>query len=205
MKITVEMLNIIFFLLPGLISLIIINSCLVKKVTDVFDKIILSLILSALNFIIINSFNNNWSFISIEKLVNGFNLKISSYQLVVEILLLSIFSALIISFLVNKDLHMMIFRLLKITSLTSRNSTWVDIFEEEQRYILIHLNDGRLIQGYPLYYSTKLEEERIYLINAKWLVDGEYIDLNSEGILINGNIDMIEFLKNEGENNEKSK
>ncbi len=200
MKITFEMLNIIFFLLPGLISIIIINTCLVKKITVAFDKVILSLILSALNFIIISKFNEQWSFINIEKISSDFELKVSSYQIVFEILTLSIITALVISFIINKDIHMIIFRFLKITSLTSRDSTWIDIFEEKQKYVLVHLNDGRLIQGYPKYYSTNSDEERIYLIDAKWLDhDGNYTELVSDGILINGNIDMIEFLKNEGE------
>lgn len=200
MRITVEMLNIVFFLLPGLISIIIMNACLVKKITDVFDKIILSLILSALNFIVISKFNEQWSFIKLEKVILGFELKISSYQMVFEILALSIITALLIAFIINKDIHMIIFRFLKITSLTSRNSIWVDIFEEKEKYVLVHLSDGRLIQGYPLYYSTKLDEERIYLTDAKWLdYEGKYTELISDGILINGNIDMIEFLKNEGE------
>ena len=43
----------------------------------------------------------------------------------------------------------------------------IDAFEnseEEKRYVLVHLNDGRLIQGYPKYFSTNQDEERIYLI-----------------------------------------
>jgi len=203
MKITSDTLNIIFFLLPGLISLIFINSCLVKKVINTFDKIILALIFSSINFLIVNRVFGTWNFIYLSKKNSFYSLEILNYKISVCIIVLSILLALIIAYLINKDFHMKVFRKFHITSLTSRESTWIDIFEEKKRYVLVHLNDGRLIQGFPEYYSTSTEEERIYLTDAKWLNDdGTYINCVSDGILINGNIDMLEFLLNEGEENE---
>lgn len=207
MKVTTETLNIIFFLLPGLISLIIINACLVKKVINLFDKVILSLIFSSINFLIINKCFNEWNFVYLEKIDSFYSIKITNYYLSTYIILLSILLALVVSLIINKDIHMRVLRYFHITSLTSRNSTWIDVFEEEKRYILVHLKDGRMIQGYPKYYSTNDDEERVYLTNAKWFEDdGSFIECSSSsGILINGNIELIEFLLNENEGEKNGK
>lgn len=64
-----------------------------------------------------------------------------------------------------------ILRSLKITSRTTKPSTWVETFAAKVTYTVVHLKDGRRAYGWPRFYSGDAGERAIFLENASWLTD----------------------------------
>ena len=94
-------------------------------------------------------------------------------------------------------------RFLKVTNRTSRETAWDDVFTNADRYITVHLHDGRRLTGWPMYYSNSPDEGFVYLYNPAWINEkNEYEETLVHGTLINKeNIDFIEFLKKDNERN----
>jgi hypothetical protein len=114
---------------------------------------------------------------------------------------------LIVGFIYFNDYVHTILRKLKITTKTSRENTWNDVFASQDRYVIASLTDGRRVRGYPSMYSTDADEGFVYLYNPAWVNDDkenedepDYIESNCHGFLLNReNIELIEFTLDPGE------
>ncbi len=88
---------------------------------------------------------------------------------------LAILFALVVGASITHDFHMRILRWMRITYRTARDSTWIDIFIDQRRYVEVAFTDGRRLFGWPLYYSNRPEEGLLYLYDAAWIDgDGKY-------------------------------
>jgi hypothetical protein len=107
----------------------------------------------------------------------------------------------IIGLFKNKDWHMKFARWIGITRRTSRNSIWIDVFhdkcpilnkhERESKsgsYLLVYLKDGRIIYGYPEYFSDDYSEgPALFLTEAEMMMeDSDNVPIPNPGILIMG-------------------
>ncbi len=200
MKITYETINLLMLLIPGLISGSI-YALLLRRSKDnisALERIIESLVFTFLIYVFV-SLTYKWEPLAqTVKVGEDITYKLSSNS---NLILLTLAYMVLIPSLwgavVHYDLHMKLFRFLKLTDRTSRDTAWDDVFiDEKKRYITIHLKDERRIAGWPTYYSNNKEEGFIYLTKADWITDdNEYIATDSHGLLINKeNIDLIEFM-----------
>jgi hypothetical protein len=74
---------------------------------------------------------------------------------------------------------------LRITIKTTRPSIWIDVFSENDDYVVAHLQDGRRVYGWPSLYSDDPVDRAIYLTEATWLdEDGRSINDPPIGILL---------------------
>jgi hypothetical protein len=84
-----------------------------------------------------------------------------------------------------------IFRWVRLTERTTRNSIWNDIFEREaidNQPVQIELADGRNILGVLLYYSDASEDGSLYLTQASWVdANGQTVPIPGPGILLTKN------------------
>ena len=110
--------------------------------------------------------------------------------------------------IVGGDWHMGALRGLRITRRTSRTSVWHDTFAVEgDRFVVVHLNDGRRLTGYPKWYSTDPSDGFLFLDEPAWIVEAEndstrdvLIAPGLHGTLLNREkIHFIEFLPTIGE------
>ena len=100
------------------------------------------------------------------------------------------------------DYHMKFLRKCLLTNKTSRQTAWDDVFNNEVRFLSLHLKDERIVVGWPTYFSNDPDEGFIYLTQAAWVKNGKYVETNSHGILFNKDlIDFIEFMFNPDEEN----
>ena len=98
---------------------------------------------------------------------------------------LAVFFALVVGASITHDFHMRILRWMRLTYRTARDSTWIDIFIDQRRYVEVAFTDGRRLFGWPLYYSNHPDEGLLYLYDAAWIDgDGKYVDLDAHGILL---------------------
>lgn len=200
MKITYETINLLMLLIPGLISGSI-YALLLRRSKDsisALERMIESLIFTFLIYVLV-SLTYKWEPLAQTiKTAGEITYKLSSNNNL--ILLTLAYMILIPAFwgaIVHYDFHMRLFRLLKLTDRTSRDTAWDDVFiDEKKRYLTIHLKDERRISGWPTYYSNNKEEGFVYLTKAAWITEkNKYIETGSHGLLIDKeNIDLIEFM-----------
>lgn len=72
-----------------------------------------------------------------------------------------------------------------ITKQTSYPSEWYGVLAESENYVILHLQDERRISGWPKEWPSSFDEGHFYLKSAIWLDEESDVPLDdSEGILI---------------------
>lgn len=198
MNVSLETLTIFVFLIPGFISSLIYNSIVVRADKDNLSKIIEALVFSFLIYAVL-SIAGQKSPVLLQALKTNETTTYSiSYNahVIIPITLMAVMFPLLLGFLTTTDIHMRLFRKLKLTNKTARDTIWLDVFTEQQRYVTVNLSDGRRIFGWPMYYSNNPEEGCLYLYNPAWIDDaGKYVNLEIHGMFLvkKDNIESIEF------------
>ena len=202
MSLTVEALNILLLLLPGFLSGQIFYSFFKTGDVSVSRRLLDAMLFSFVIYLLVSLFVQ-WEPLTQVVTSNG----TLSYQFSENGKLIWVSLGMILSipviigfFYFNDHVHTLL-RRLKITTKTSRANNWNDAFLSQDRYIIITLNDGRRIRGYPIMFSTDPEEGFIYLYNPAWVNDDknedsdpDYIESQCHGFLLNReNIELIEF------------
>jgi len=208
MSLTVEALNILLLLLPGFLSGQIFYSFFNSGDVSVSRRILDALLFSFVIYLFVSSFVL-WA--PLAQVVSSDGALSYSFSENVNLIWLSLVGVVavpvIIGFLYFNDHVHAALRRLKITTKTSRSSTWNDVFLTQDRYVIITLKDGRRIRGYPIMFSTDPEEGFLYLYNPAWVNDDkdrdcdlDYFESNCHGFLLNReNMDLIEFTLDPGE------
>ena len=189
-----EIIPILIFLLPGFLTGKMLDLLVVAKPKDVFDRIVQAFVFTFINLLCFS-------------VVRWLLEKFSGHQFdheqffTVGNLLITIFCAvgiaLICSYEVRNEWLINWLREKKITKKGYKPSTWLETFEHVEKYVVVHLNDGRRVYGWPTYYSDEPEERAIYLEDASWLDDQNNL-INNPPISIfldeKTGIQFIEFL-----------
>jgi hypothetical protein len=201
---TEEALSLLIFLLPGFLSMAILDMLTPGKRTDNLQKIINALIFSLIVYSIYFLIFEDYPIIPIEKdAQSNKDILIDSHRLNLLILVvISLGIALIMGYLIKKDLHMKFLRWLNVTDRTSRSNVWFDVFTDKKSYVIVNFKDGRRLFGWPEYFSDDPNDQTIFLCHASWIDgDGQIVDLDNKGILVTPNepIETIEFVYVEGE------
>ena len=81
-----------------------------------------------------------------------------------------------------------VFRWIRLSERTTRNSIWNDIFESEAidgQPIQVEMADGLSVLGNLLYYSDVADDASVYLTGASWVdADGNTTPIPGPGILL---------------------
>ncbi|MBZ5530711.1 MAG: DUF6338 family protein [Acidobacteriia bacterium] len=182
MSLSLEALTILIILLPGFLCARILQAlCVRPQLTDM-DKILEALLYS---FLIYVTFN----------VVVG-SLEIRTKHLLI-LAAISVCWAMFITVLWTHDLVGKTLRPLRITQRTSRETVWLNTLHEYSNYVLVELNDGRLILGWVGFYSNAAPFS-LFLTDAAWVTpEGEQIDIKGPGILISDScgIKTMSFLE----------
>ena len=197
-----ESLSVLLVLLPGFLCAGIVRSLCTEDKQTQFDRIVEALLYSfviyAVDATILRSNN-------IALRVEGTG-EVKRYLLetpwkgLLGTVGVSIALGLSIGAMKTNDLHGRLFRKLRITQRTSRNSVWSDVFHKLSGYALVELLDGRLVAGWLRYYSDTPTEESLFLEDAAWIErNGNQIKIDGPGILItkNSGIRTVAFVKGE--------
>lgn len=202
MNLTLETVNILFFLIPGFLSSYIIDGIIVRGELSSVKRIVESLIFTFLIYIIVSFFVNIELFAYLASKDGNTSFKFSTNpKFLILLLLISIILPIIIGSILFYDIHMKVLRWCKITNKTSRNTVWQDVFIEQKSFVVVHFKDERRICGWPLYYSNVPKEGFIYICDPSWIDDNnQYLECGTHGILIKSeDVNFIEFLNNSGE------
>ncbi len=193
MGFTIEVIATMQFLLPGFVSAWVFYALTTYPKESQFERFIQALIFT----MIIQSIVGFLQFF-IDTL--NWNEGLHLFFVFVLALILGLFLA---YFSNNDKLHKLL-RKFKITKETSYTSELLSAFSDQSTHIVIHLNDGRRIYGWPREWPTDPNNGHFYLENASWLTDTDEIHLKEvSSILINNNdVNIVEFMKHDkGEDN----
>jgi hypothetical protein len=192
MQITIESLKIFLVLLPGFLSSIIFTVLVVRKTPDHFSKFIEALVFSFIIYtVVVGIFH-----IELALGPERSDIQRINPQFLIATIVLAVFIPVVMGFFITNDLHMRPLRFLRITTKTARDTTWLDVFTAQKRYVIVNLTGGRRVFGWPLYFSHNPKEGLLYLYDPEWIDDdGNYIKLNIHGLFIveKGSIESIEF------------
>jgi len=205
---TIEALNILLLLLPGLMSGQIFYSFFQTGDVTVPKRLLDALLFSFLTYLLVSAITP-WEPLSQVKLTSGqLEYLITKNNKIIwlsftTILLIPI----VVGFCYHSDLIHAVLRKCKVTTKTSRKNTWNDAFLTQDRYVIVSLKDGRRVRGYPTMFSTDPDEGFVYLYNPAWVNDDkesdsdpDYFESNCHGFLLNrDNIELIEFTLSPGE------
>jgi hypothetical protein len=180
---TGETLTVFVLLLPGFLASIALNLLLVRRPQDNLSKLIEALVLSFLIYAVL------FGVFGILPMVPRGHPDLPDVQVNARFLLaasaLSLAIPMLIGFLVTNDLHMRLMRSVGLSSKTARDTTWLDVFTDQKRYVVVNLSGGRRVFGWPLYYSNSPEEGLLYLYDPAWIGDdGAYTPLDTHGIFL---------------------
>ena len=189
-----EIIPILIFLLPGFLTVKMLELWVITKPKDVFDRIVQAFVFTFVNLLC-------FAFIRglLEKL---FQIQFNHVQFfAIKNLLLMVFCAVAIalatSFEMKNEYFLTLLRKCKITKKTYKPCTWVETFEHVEKYVVVHLNDGRRIYGWPSFYSDDPNERAIFLEDASWMDDQNKL-INNPLISIlldeNSGIQFVEFI-----------
>lgn len=112
---------------------------------------------------------------------------------------LAIALGLLLSFFMTNDAFFRRARSLGLTSRTAFPSEWYGAFTARPpRYVVLHLEGGRRITGYPMEWPTEPMTGHFKLTDAAWLDDQNKeisLDTNDSILIAAKQVEMVEFLK----------
>jgi hypothetical protein len=187
-------LGVLKYLLPGFLVAWVYFGLTAHYKPDKFERVIqalvFSIIVQAIAAVVrhaLISFGRWFSF-------GAWNSDVQTIWSVIIAVLLGLF----FSWCANTDRAHQFFRKFRVTKQTSYPSEWFGAFNDYERYVVLHLNGGRRLLGWPREWPNKSAEGHFLIVEAAWLLDdGGQADLTgNEGILVPASeVELIEFLR----------
>ncbi len=198
MSVSSEVVQVLIVLLPGFVTARLIQSLTTRKPQPELDKIVEALIYSFVvysQFVLVFKRHPLTAVLRSEgdsPSAQGYSLQFVPVD-VGWLLVFALGLGLLVAGSINNDVHTRFLRWLRITRKTPRPSVWLDVFHHFQgaraEYVLVELEDGRNLYGWPRYYANTPEEGALFLERASWILeDGKEIPIEGPGILISQNV-----------------
>jgi hypothetical protein len=188
-----DLLNLIRALFPGLVSLLVIRS-MVRPQRDLDDRPV-GTVTAALALCFVNQ-----ALVSLLPRRGPEDL----WRLALAVLL-----GLAMGWVIGKDWHYAAMRKLRLVKTTRYVHPWDRAFDRIEDWVVVHLEDGRRLRGWPNMWSDFGENCSLFLTRATWLdEDNKEIEVGGKGMLVlptpTSKITFVQFLdrpKGEEEDN----
>lgn len=187
-----EVLSVLVFLLPGFVAASVFHSLTSHPKPSAFDRtieaLIFTLVAQALTLVTLLLFierSQEWPM---------------DWQFVLSVGVAAAigFIAAVVS---NHDLVHKPLRLLKITRETSHPSEWSSSFSRENCYVVLHLQGGRRLYGWPEEWPNESTQGHFRIAEAEWLVEKnngqkQVAAVGVSAILVPADqVEMVEFME----------
>jgi hypothetical protein len=187
---TFQALQLLLFLIPGLIALAVYNQLVTRRphrsdLSYVAEALVYSMFVYAFYALITDR-----SAVSLDQTPQTVSISFDAISFII-LILLSILAPIIPGVLVNKNVHTRLLSRLGISPKSARLSVWQDAFYDYKRHVVVQFEDGRRLYGWPLHYSDEADGTSLFLYRPHWLVDSdsdtELRDTGLDGMLITPN------------------
>jgi hypothetical protein len=180
-----ELLSVLVFLLPGILSETVLNILCVREKKSDLEKIMEALVLSVPIYALYSFVTWGAPF--------PFDYKTLAFKPMPMLTLVVVAVAIPLAISrVQKSGKMMEWLAgHDFTSRTGRRSVWHDVFGGKNSYIVVHFKDGRRLYGWPEFYSDDPEKRLCYVVQAEWLTENEErVPVEGDGILLDVDKDV---------------
>jgi len=176
MNLTAQTLNLLTFFFPGLIASAVLNVARPRGSADglqrLIEAILFTVTIAAIVPLLLSIVDLQTVLQPLTLETERLSVRPGGWPTFALSTVLAVLLPLPIAAILSRDRHMRLLRWLRISDRSSRESTWSQVFGEQgDRFVVVHLNDGRRLQGYPMYYSETQEEGVLYLDQPAWIVD----------------------------------
>lgn len=191
-----DIVPILLFLLPGFLTTRVIGILAIRRESDSFDKVIQAFVFTFVNMLCFSV--ARW----VLEHLSGLKFDRVDFYTTGNLVLMvtcSVGIGLACSWEINNEPLLRKLRGLGLTKKTYKPGVWMETFQHVERYVVVHLVDGRRVYGFPRFYSDRDGERSLFLEDASWLNDQNnllnqtrmsiYLDEKS-GILL---IEFIDF------------
>lgn len=189
-----DVLSLLTQLMPGFLTAWVVYGLTTYTKPPQFERVVQALIYS---FIV----NALVAFTERLSLLAGRVVMLGVWDKSVELIVSAIIAlvlGLVLSYFMRVDSFFKLARRLNLTSRTPFPSEWYGAFAVRPRFVVLHLQGGRRISGYPSEWPTEPTVGHFRMSNAAWINDDntETPLTGDESILIEARqIEMVELLK----------
>lgn len=188
MKVSFEALQVLIFLMPGLLASVLLSIFLVREKKDGFavvvESLVYSFIIYAISSPLIKEMPVKLQPVRIEEEIVSYKLLWLPVPLLVT-LSLALVLPILVAISANRDFHMRLLRWVGATRLKAGGNTWLEVFSDKRRYVVVTLADGSRVFGWPEYSSRDAEEGLLYLQDPAWITeDDTYQDMGVDGLFL---------------------
>ena len=190
-----ELVQVIIFLLPGFLTAKVIDLLVIRRALDSFDKVVQAVVFTFVNMIGFNLLRFAIEHFEGKQLFNRHDFfTAGNLGLMV---LCSVSVGFLCAFEMNKEPVLKTIRKWGWTKKTYKPGVWTETFQFAEKFVVVHLQDGRRVYGWPRFYSDQDNERALFLEEASWLNDQNGL-LNDPRISIfldeKSGIQLVEFL-----------
>lgn len=118
----------------------------------------------------------------------------------------SLFWGFVIGIADDQDWLYRVLRLIRLSTKSGRVDVWSDAFHDIRKvWVRVHLEDGRMIVGWPDYYSGESGQREVFLKDAAFMdQNGMVYPVDGPGVLVtlHGKITLVEMLNSRKEAND---
>ena len=178
MNLSIETLNVLLLFFPGLLASAVLKGVLKRSDIDATQRLIEAILFTIVITVAVTALTDTPLFARAVTLADGeLGVAPGTWGAFALTALLAVLVPLPIAAVLSRYWHMKGLRRLGVTSRTSRGSIWEEAFVEQgNRFVVLHLTDGRRLQGFPMYWSPDPADGFIFLDQPAWIVWREGIE-----------------------------
>jgi|ERR1017187_7011141 hypothetical protein len=190
-----ELVQVLIFLLPGFLTTKVIDLLVIRRALDSFDKVVQAFVFTFVNMIAFNFLRYVIEHCIGKQIFNRNDFFTAGNLGLMIVCSLSV--GLCCAVEMNKEPILQRIRKWGWTKKTYKPGVWTETFQHAEKFVVVHLQDGRRIYGWPRFYSDKDDEHALYLEEASWLDDKNNL-LNQSRISMfldeKSGIQLVEFV-----------
>jgi hypothetical protein len=186
-ELRLDAIAILFILLPGFLSARIEQRLTVTRDQTELDKVVDALLYSLATYLIFAAIIHPFPVrLTVQSLPDGSHYYIETNPGRLAVLpLIAIVLAVGMSFAANNDLFGRLFRWMRVSKRSWRDTIWSDVFHNFEEAVQVELADGRSLVGWLKYYSDRPDEASLFLERAYWVgPEQQLIEINGPGIFL---------------------
>lgn len=195
-----EIVSLLSYLLPGFIAVWVFYGLTSYPKPSQFERVVHALIFTVFVQFFINIFK--WLFLLFNQHVYALSQWTQNISLSMSVIFALVIGLIFARYANNDKIHALL-RKLHFTKETAHPSEWFGAFSKNEKYVVLHLKDGRRLYGWPEEWSSQPDKGHILISEAEWLVENDRIELKGvANILVPATeVVFIEFMALNNNNN----
>ena len=188
-----EVVNVLTFLLPGLVTAVVFHSLTSYPKPNELDRVVHALAFTIVIQAIVEALS--WAF----QFSNSVSQRISDSKTLVAVVS-GLLLAVCIAYLFNHDIPYRFLRWLRVTKENSYPSEWYSAFyRHSQHYVVLHMVGQRRLYGWPEEWPSRPDQGHFRIAEGEWLVDNNRIPAEGVEVIVvpAKDVEMVEFMKKE--------